>query len=64
MKPLTIRIKNNTDMSGTKYYWFTINGGNGHVLATSEMYTKKHNVSNTIDRVFCDLIYAEVIDET
>jgi len=71
MKPLTIRIKRRKIMKyvakpgfDETHYWFTINGGNGQILATSEMYTKKHNATKTVNRIACSLFSAEVIDET
>ena len=71
MKPLTIRIKRRKIISSfTKpsfdetHYWFTINGGNGEVIATSETYTRKHNALKSAHRITWGLYGAKTIDET
>lgn len=74
MKPLTIRIRKRVRMRiidtpeiDKPHYWFTINGGNGKVIVTSETYTSKQSAWKMIDRLTGEInnvIFAKVMDET
>ena len=71
MKPLTIRIKRRKIMKSVgkppideTHYWFTINGGNGEIMAMSETYTKKHNAVKAINVLINGMGMAQIKDET